>query len=82
LIPNRLSHNSIGFFHNAKGDYDRALAEINEALRLEPKFGSGAFNTGSPRPAAAGLRPLRHPTIRRYASGEPPATKTPQPAPA
>ena len=34
-----VARNSIAFFHNAKGDYDRALAEINEAIRLEPKFG-------------------------------------------
>jgi tetratricopeptide (TPR) repeat protein len=36
----------LGFFHNAKGDHDRALAEINEAIRLEPKFGYAYKNRG------------------------------------
>jgi tetratricopeptide (TPR) repeat protein len=72
-----------------RGDnWNQAIADLEEALRLDPKKdwavtqhrGSSAFNRSSPPPAAADLRPARQPMIRQYASGEPWATKPPQPA--
>lgn len=45
-VPQPVSYNRRGLVWQGKGEYDLAIANYNEAIRLDPKFASAFFNRG------------------------------------
>src|SRR5260370_18815689 len=41
------SHSNLGWLHLLRGEYDQAIADCNEAIRLEPKNGTAYYSRGS-----------------------------------
>ena len=44
--PSAESYNNRGLLSTARGDYDRAITDISEAIRLKPEYGPGVQQPG------------------------------------